>query len=52
MCNTLFGGGNCSWVIILILILLFCDNGSSNTYGCGCARDTSCGCANNCGCGC
>ncbi|MBQ2828251.1 MAG: hypothetical protein IJF20_03300 [Clostridia bacterium] len=49
MCNTLIGGGNCSWVIILILILLFCDNGSSNS--CGCVAN-NCGCSNNCGCGC
>ena len=38
MCNNGFGGGNCCWIIILILIFGLGNNGS-------------CGCDNN-GCGC
>ena len=39
------GGGNCCWIIILILIL-FCGCGN----GCGNSCDNGCGgCGNNCG---
>ena len=42
-----FGGGNCCWIIILILIL-FCGCGN----GCGgCDNGCGGGCGNN-GCGC
>ena len=44
------GGGNCCWIISLILIL-FCGCGN----GCGNGCDNGCGgCGNNCGnnCGC
>ncbi|MEE0897391.1 MAG: hypothetical protein U0L88_07165 [Acutalibacteraceae bacterium] len=42
MCN--FGGNNCSWIIILILILFCCG-------GCGTGvANNGCGCENNCGC--
>ena len=43
MCNNGFGG-NCCWIIILILIL-FCG-GCGNLGGCG----NGCGCNNGCGC--
>ena len=48
MCNqnSCFGGcGNNSWIIILILLLLFCGNGCGG--GCG---NNNCGCNDNCGC--
>ncbi len=51
MCNqNSWGGNNCCWIIIAIIILfLFCGNGCGNSCGC------SCGCGgavqnNNCGC--
>ena len=54
MCNqnSCFGGcGNNSWIIILILLLLFGCGGCGN--GCGnCCGSSNCGCSDNCGCGC
>lgn len=46
MCNNCFGGNSCTWIIILILILVCCG-------GCGFGANTAnnCGC-DNCGCGC
>lgn len=51
MCNNLFGGNSCSWIILLLV--LSCVFGTNNTSGNGCG----CGCEsnfanNNCGCGC
>lgn len=44
MCNSFNG---CSWIIIIILILL-----CSNSFGgCGCNTANNCGCGNDCGCG-
>lgn len=41
----LFNNGNsCSWIIILIILVLFCGNGN------GCNNGNDCGCNNNCGC--
>lgn len=40
--NNIFGGSNCTWIIILVLVLVCC--GGDN--GCGCAND--CGCNNGC----
>ena len=39
MCNA-FGNSNCTWVILLVIILIVC-NGNNNDYGnynngCGC----------------
>lgn len=40
MCNGILGDNCCTWVILLVIILLVCNNGD-------------CGCNNNCsGCGC
>lgn len=47
MCNSnsCFGGNN--WIIILIILLLFCGNGNGCGNNCGC---NNCGCNdNNCG---
>ncbi|MBQ5890389.1 MAG: hypothetical protein IIW73_05505 [Clostridia bacterium] len=47
MCNNgLFGGGCCTWIIILILIFACSGNGfgTNTTSGCGCG----CGCNNDC----
>ena len=42
MCNNGFGGNNCWWIIILIL--LFCNCGGSMCgNNCGCDNDR-CGC--------
>lgn len=46
MCNNGFGG-NCCWIIILILIL-FCGGCGTMGNGCGC-NNCNCG-GNNCGC--
>ena len=46
MCNSCFGGSNCTWIILLILIFLaFSNCGCGNNNGCGCgnARDNDCG---------
>ena len=43
--NNCFGGNNCLWIIILLI--LFC--GCGNMGGCG--MPTNNGCGNNCGCG-
>ncbi len=45
MCNNGFGGNNCWWIIILIL--LFCNCGGNM---CGNYTNNNCGCDNNCGC--
>ncbi|HIV68299.1 MAG TPA: hypothetical protein IAA32_05465 [Candidatus Butyricicoccus stercorigallinarum] len=48
MCNNScgFGGVDCYW--ILILLLLFCCFGNGS-IGCGGGCGGSCGCGNNCG---
>lgn len=40
--NNCFGGNGCCWILILILILFLCGNGS------GCGGNNGCG--NSCGC--
>lgn len=40
------GNGGCSWIIIIVLILLCC--GCGNNFGGNANND--CGCGNNCGC--
>ncbi|MEY8573032.1 hypothetical protein AALD01_01280 [Oscillospiraceae bacterium 21-37] len=49
MCN-----GGCSWIIIIVLILLCCGgcgNFGSYNNGCNCGNDCGCnGCGGNCGC--
>lgn len=46
MCNSLFGGNTCTWVLILVIIFLLSqsDSGCGYSNGCGCARDNDCGC--------
>ncbi|MBR3868485.1 MAG: hypothetical protein IKM66_04150 [Clostridia bacterium] len=43
------GNNNCSWIIVLIIIILFCNNdcGYGNS---SCGYNSSCGCNNGCGC--
>jgi len=42
--NGCFGGNNCWWIIILIL-LFSCGCGGNTWNGCGCeSRDNGCGC--------
>lgn len=53
-CGSFFGGNSCSWVLILIIILLACGGntfGLNNGCGCNDAR-SGCGCNDGCGCGC
>ena len=45
MCNNCFGGNSCTWIRILVLILVCCG-------GCGFGGCGNNGCDNNCGCGC
>ena len=48
MCNNnCFGGNNCLWIIILLI--LFCGCGNMGGYG---TAVNNGGCGNNCGCGC
>jgi len=65
--SCLFGGNSCTWVLILVIIFLLCQNdndysrcGNARTCG-GCGGCGNCGdeyntcgnsCGNNCGCGC
>ncbi len=40
MCiSRLFGEGNCTWILFVIILLLLCDEGNgcrNNDCGCGC----------------
>ena len=38
MCiSRLFGNGDCSWILFIIILLLFCDDDCGNDRsGCGC----------------
>ena len=47
MCNNGFGG-NCCWIIILLI--LFCGCGNNGLLGTGNGCGNGCGCDNNCGC--
>ena len=46
MCNC-FGNGNCSWIILLIIICCGFCGGNGN---CGNSNDCGCGCNGGCGC--
>lgn len=48
MCN-LFGGNGCTWIIVLLILFLICENGGF-FGGCGCGEQTAT--QNQCGCGC
>lgn len=45
--NTLFGTNCCTWLIIILLLVLFNNEG---IFGCGCGNNGGCGCNGNCGC--
>ena len=47
MCNNGWGG-NCCWIIILLI--LFCGCGNNGLLGTGNGCGNGCGCDNNCGC--
>ena len=47
LCN-LFDNNSCTWLIILVLIILFSNNGNGCGYSNGCGSSYS----NGCGCGC
>ena len=50
MClRNLFCGGDCNWILLIIIVLLLIDEGG-NAYGNGCA--TTYPVNNGCGCGC
>ena len=46
--NNCFGGNNCLWIIILLILFCGCGNmgGSmvANNGGCGCTANNGCGC--------
>ena len=44
MCNSCFGGNNCWWIIILVLLFV-CGCGNNGTAYGGCANyNNGCGC--------
>ena len=45
-CNNGFGGNNCLWIIIILIVLWSCCGNGMGDCGCGCGN----GCNNNCGC--
>ena len=55
MYNNCFGGNNCLWIIILLILFCGCGNMGGMTAGnggCGCGTNNGCGCGANNGCGC
>ena len=51
--NNCFGGNNCLWIIILLILFCGCGNnggicgnyqGGNNGCGCGCERNHDCCC--------
>ena len=49
--NNCFGGNNCLWIIILLILFCGCGNNgmcgttySGNNGGCGCERHSDCCC--------
>ena len=59
-CNNGFGGNNCLWIIVLLIVLWSCCGnngigGCNNGCNCGCNNGCNngcgnCGCNNDCGC--
>ena len=48
MCNNgLFGTNCCTWLIVILLLVLFNNEG---IFGNGCGCNNNCGCNNGCGC--
>lgn len=45
-CNNNWGGSNCLWIILILIILFGCGG---NGCGNGCNNGCDCGC-NSCGC--
>ena len=45
MCNNGFFGGNCCWIIILLILFCGCGNGCGSNHGNMCSNYN-----NNCGC--
>ncbi len=43
MCNV-FGNSSCTWIILLVIILIACNGDNGGCY------NNDCGCGNNCGC--
>ena len=52
MCNNnCFGGNNCLWIIILLILFCGCGNMGGNTaVGNGCGGNGGCGCSHDCCC--
>ena len=53
MYNNCFGGNNCLWIIILLILFCGCGNmGGCVTGGnnCGCNTNNGCGCTHDCCC--
>ncbi len=52
-CNNLFGGNCCTWLVVILILWLFFNDGALFS-GCGCGRDYNNGCGRdyNNGCGC
>lgn len=55
MYNNCFGGNNCLWIIILLILFCGCGNMGgcgvvTNNGGCGCNTGNGCGCNHDCCC--
>ena len=47
--NNCFGGNNCLWIIILLILFCGCGN-NGGICGNNGGYNNDCGCNNNCGC--
>ena len=47
-CGNNWGGNNCLWIILILIILFGCGNGCGNSYN-SCSSN-SCGCNDGCSC--
>ena len=49
--NNCFGGNNCLWIIVLLILFCGCgNNGMCGNYNGNSCGYNNCGCDNNCGC--
>ena len=46
-CGNNWGGNNCLWIILILIILFGCGNGSVCGSSCG---NNNCGCGDGCSC--
>ncbi len=55
-CNNIFGGNCCTWLVVILVLWLFSNDGGFFGNNCGYSREGNNGCSrdynNGCGCGC